>query len=151
MGYVCFAVPPLQPWGSLGTGGVSILPPVWGFLWRNGALICARAHPHPQFPFLPPPLSNSLDFKCHSQAAQVFGNNLPGVGGPSTAPSCSNVNLFASSGCSSPSHIPLIASFLCHTSIPSVACAGRKCHEIPYLILEVSLGQLKLLLIIGGV
>lgn len=28
MGYVCFAVPPLQPWGSLGTGG-SLFCPQW--------------------------------------------------------------------------------------------------------------------------
>lgn len=77
----------------------------------HGALLspCARAHPHPQFPFLPLPLSNPLAFKCHSQAAQAFRNNLPGVGAPSTAPSrsgASNSSWFASSGSSSLSPIP---------------------------------------------
>lgn len=146
---------PLSSLGALWARENRLLPLSEDAPCSNGALSspCARAHPHSQFPFLPLPLSNPLDFKCHSQAAQAFGNNLPwGVGAPSTVPSCSGASgssWFASSGSSSPSHIPLITSFHFH-SIALVACVWRKCHKIQYQILETSLGQLKLFLIIDG-
>lgn len=101
-------VPPPQPWGSLGTGCLYFVS-----LW----MLCAALEPSPPstVPFLLLPLSNPLDFKYHSQAAQAFGNNLPRVGGPSTPPSHSRASSwFASSG-SSPSHAPLIKSSHFHT------------------------------------
>lgn len=141
--YCTALCPPSPALGSLGTGGFYFVS-----LW----MLCAALEPSPPstVPFLPLPLSNALDFKCHSQATQAFGNILPRVGGPSTAPSHSSANSwFASSG-SSPSHTPLITSSHFHTH-PLGACVWRKCHEVWYLILEASLGHLKLLLIIDGV